>query len=67
MKIKVEGHLSTRRTSRLEMLEGTGITAGQLRVFEDGVSAGSEVLIKTLAETFGVDTRTILHWARTEA
>lgn len=67
MKIKVEGHLSTRRTSRLEMLEGTGITAGQLRVFEDGVSAGSEVLIKALAETFGVDTRTILHWARTEA
>ena len=67
MKIKVEGYLSTRRTSRLEMLEGTAITAGQLKVFEDGVSAGSEVLIKALAKTFGVDTRTVLHWARTEA
>lgn len=64
---KVQGHLNTNFASRFAMLKGTRLEVSQLRAFEDGVSAGSEVLIKTLAKTFNVDTRTILHWARTKA
>ena len=64
---RVQGYLNTRCTSRFEILKGTNVRVDQLTSFEDGVSAGSEALIKALAEVFGVDTRTILYWARTEA
>lgn len=64
---RMQGHLSINRTTRFALLKGTNVKVNQLKDFEDGISAGSEMLIKVLAETFGVDTRTILHWARTEA
>ena len=64
---RMQGHLSINRTTRFTLLEGTGVEVNQLKDFEDGMSAGSEELIKTLAKAFNVDTRTILYWARTKA
>lgn len=63
---RMQGHLSINRTTRFALLKGTNVKVNQLKDFEDGISAGSEELIKTLAKAFNVDTRTILYWARTK-